>query len=177
MIQGLLTGEETNSIARGKDSHFSIGDRVMQTKNNYSLEWIDPVTGEVNRWVFNGEIGVVKDSDPILGTMVVEFDDGKRVTYTRKTMEDLELAYAVTVHKAQGCEFDTCIIVLGQMSPLLYQRRLLYTAVTRGKKKVILIDSDDCSAHFLKSRNTGKRNTSLGDLLHLTDIKRERGNA
>ncbi|MCR5615863.1 MAG: AAA family ATPase [Saccharofermentans sp.] len=177
MIQELLTGEETNSIARGKDSHFSIGDRVMQTKNNYSLEWIDPVTGEVNRWVFNGEIGVVKDSDPILGTMVVEFDDGKRVTYTRKTMEDLELAYAVTVHKAQGCEFDTCIIVLGQMSPLLYQRRLLYTAVTRGKKKVILIDSDDCSAHFLKSRNTGKRNTSLGDLLHLTDIKRERGNA
>lgn len=177
MIQELLTGEETNSIARGKDSHFSIGDRVMQTKNNYSLEWIDPVTGEVNRWVFNGEIGVVKDADPILGTMVVEFDDGKRVTYTRKTMEDLELAYAVTVHKAQGCEFDTCIIVLGQMSPLLYQRRLLYTAVTRGKKKVILIDSDDCSAHFLKSRNTGKRNTSLGDLLHLTDIKRERGNA
>ena len=177
MIQELLTGEETNSIARGKDSHFSIGDRVMQTKNNYSLEWIDPVTGEVNRWVFNGEIGVVKDADPILGTMAVEFDDGKRVTYTRKTMEDLELAYAVTVHKAQGCEFDTCIIVLGQMSPLLYQRRLLYTAVTRGKKKVILIDSDDCSAHFLKSRNTGKRNTSLGDLLHLTDIKRERGNA
>ena len=173
-IQELLTGEEIKSIARGKDSHFSIGDRVMQTRNNYSLEWLDPVTGEIDRWVFNGEIGEVRDVDPILGTMVVEFDDGKLVTYNRKTMEDVELAYAVTAHKAQGCEFDNCIIVLGQMSPLLYQKRLLYTAVTRGKKKVIIIDSNDCARHFLTSRNTGKRNTSLGDLLRLTDIKRER---
>lgn len=176
MIQQLMTGDETISISRGKDSHFSIGDRVMQTRNNYSLEWLDPVTGETDRWVFNGEIGVVKDVDPIAGTMAVEFDDGKLVTYNRKTMEDVELAYAVTAHKAQGCEFDNCIIVLGQMSPLLYQRRLLYTAVTRGKKKVILIDSDDCFRHFLASRNKGKRQTSLGDLLHLTDIKRESRN-
>ena len=176
MIQELLTGDEALSIARGKDSHFSIGDRVMQTRNNYSLEWLDPVTGETDRWVFNGEIGVVKDVDPIAGTMAVEFDDGKIVNYNRKTMEDVELAYAVTAHKAQGCEFDNCIIVLGQMSPLLYQRRLLYTAVTRGKKKVILIDSNDCSHHFLTSRNKGKRQTSLGDLLHLTDKKRENKN-
>ena len=177
MIQKLLTGDEELRISRGKDSHFSIGDRVMQTRNNYSLEWLDPVTGEIDRWVFNGEIGVVRDADPIAGTLVVEFDDGKLVTYNRKTMEDVELAYAVTAHKAQGCEFDNCIIVLGQMSPLLYQRRLLYTAVTRGKKKVIIIDSNDCMQHFLNSRNKGRRDTSLGDLLRLTDIKRGKTSA
>ena len=177
MIQELLTGDEEKSIARGKDARFRIGDRVMQTRNNYSLEWLDPVTGELDRWVFNGEIGEVKDVDPIAGTMTVEFDDGKLVTYSRKTMEDVELAYAVTAHKAQGCEFDNCIIVLGSMSRLLYQRRLLYTAVTRGKRKVIIIDSCDCMQNFLASRNMGKRKTSLGDLLHLTDLRRENQNA
>ncbi len=171
MMQDLIVEEGTTCVRRGR-LRFAKGDRVMQTKNDYSAEWLDPISGEARKGVFNGEIGKVYSVDPIEGSMTVEFDDGKFVRYKNKTLEEVDLAYAVTVHKAQGCEFDTVIIALGKMNALLYRRRLLYTAVTRGKKKVIIIDSGGCLARFIRSGADDMRNTTLRGLLHITDIKR-----
>ena len=108
----------------------------------------------------------------IEGTMTVVFDDGKAVKYTKKMLEDIELAYAVTVHKSQGCEFEHVIILLGKMNALLYKRNLLYTAVTRGRSKVTIIDSADTLTRFLKGFREEERSTSLKDLLKIVDHKR-----
>ena len=171
MMQDLASDEDVEFLRRGK-LKFTKGDRVMQTKNNYSVEWLDPATGDTRRGVFNGEIGKVFSIDPIEGAMTVEFDDGKFVSYKNKSLDEVDLAYAITVHKAQGCEFDNVIIALGKMNALLHRRRLLYTAVTRGKKKVIIIDSGDTLSKFIRSRAIDVRQTTLRGLLHLTDIKK-----
>ncbi|MCR4689373.1 MAG: AAA family ATPase [Saccharofermentans sp.] len=171
MMQQLITEEGSEYIVKGRN-RFAKGDRVMQTRNNYSVEWLDPETGEERKGVFNGEIGKVFSIDPIEGAMTVEFDDGKFVRYKGKSLDEVDLAYAITVHKAQGCEFDNVIIALGKMNALLYRRRLLYTAVTRSKKKVVIIDSGDALARFIRSGAYDARATTLKGLLHLTDIKK-----
>ena len=87
-------------------------------------------------------------------------------------LEDIELAYAVTVHKSQGCEFEHVVILLGRMNALLYKRNLLYTAVTRGRSKVTIIDSADTLSRFLKGTHIEERSTSLKELLAIVDHKR-----
>lgn len=164
--------EDLPSVKRGSSASFFEGDRVMQTRNDYSAEWLDPLTGETEQGVFNGEMGTVDGVDPIEGTMTVLFDDGKTVKYTKKMLEDIELAYAVTVHKSQGCEFENVIILLGKMNALLYKRNLLYTAVTRGRSKVTVIDSADTLSRFLRGTREEERSTSLKDLLAIIDHKR-----
>ena len=89
-------------------------------------------------------------------------------------MDNIELAYAVTVHKSQGCEFDLVILALGKMSPKLLNRKLLYTAVTRGKKKVVIVDSEGMLQKMLRSTETSRRNTSLSDFLKIIDNKEEK---
>ncbi len=177
MLQDLFISEaggkdELPSVKRGSVASFFEGDRVMQTKNDYSAEWLDPATGKTEQGVFNGEMGTVDSVDPIEGTMTVVFDDGKTVKYTKKMLEDIELAYAVTVHKSQGCEFEHVIILLGRMNALLYKRNLLYTAVTRGRSKVTIVDSADTLARFLNGSRDEERSTSLKDLLAIIDHKR-----
>ena len=177
MLQELFVSEaggkdELPSVKRGSSAAFFEGDRVMQTRNDYSAEWLDPATGETEQGVFNGEMGTVDSVDMIEGTMTVVFDDGKTVKYTKKMLENIELAYAVTVHKSQGCEFEHVIILLGKMNALLYKRNLLYTAVTRGRSKVTIIDSADTLARFLKGFREEERSTSLKDLLKIVDHKR-----
>ena len=164
--------DDLHAVKRGSSTSFFEGDRVMQTRNDYSAEWLDPVTGETEQGVFNGEMGIVESVDPIEGTMTVFFDDGKTVKYTKKMLEDIELAYAVTVHKSQGCEFEHVIILLGRMNALLYKRNLLYTAVTRGRSKVTIIDSADTLSRFLKGTHMEERSTSLKELLAIVDHKR-----
>ena len=177
MLQELFVDEaggadELPSVRRGSSASFFEGDRVMQTRNDYSAEWLDPLTGETEQGVFNGEMGTVDGVDSIEGTMTVLFDDGKTVKYTKKMLEDIELAYAVTVHKSQGCEFEHVVILLGKMNALLYKRNLLYTAVTRGRSKVTIVDSADTLSRFLKGSRIEERSTSLKDLLGITDHKR-----
>ena len=89
-----------------------------------------------------------------------------------KMLEDIELAYAVTVHKSQGCEFEHVIILLGKMNALLYKRNLLYTAITRGRNKVTIIDSNDTLLRFLRAKHGEERQTTLKDLLAIIDHKR-----
>ena len=164
--------EDLPAVKRGASTSFFEGDRVMQTRNDYSAEWLDPLTGETEQGVFNGEMGIVESVDPIEGTMTVFFDDGKTVKYSKKMLEDIELAYAVTVHKSQGCEFEHVVILLGRMNALLYKRNLLYTAVTRGRSKVTIIDSADTLSRFLKGTHIEERSTSLKELLAIVDHKR-----
>ena len=177
MLQELFVSEaggadEFPCVKRGSSVAFFEGDRVMQTRNDYSAEWLDPLTGETEQGVFNGEMGRVDGVDPIEGTMTVFFDDGKTVKYTKKMLEDIELAYAVTVHKSQGCEFEHVIILLGKMNALLYKRNLLYTAVTRGRNRVTIIDSNDTLSRFLRAAHGEERATTLKELLAIVDHKR-----
>ena len=146
----------------------------MQNKNDYSTEWIDPLTGEVQQGIFNGELGIVSDIDPLKNTVSITFDEGKTAQYKGKLLDNIELAYAVTVHKSQGCEFDRVIIALGKMNALLYKRSLLYTAVTRGRMNVTIIEVEGTLRKFLNGPKDDLRDTCLRDLLKTVDFRRNK---
>ncbi|SCW26292.1 exodeoxyribonuclease V alpha subunit [Ruminococcaceae bacterium YRB3002] len=163
------TSEELAELQDTGYGRFLVGDRVMQMKNNYSLEYIDDVLDTEGEGVFNGEIGTVIEVDHESGSVSVRYEDGKIVTYGHDEIDNIELAYAVTVHKSQGCEFNDCIIVLGNINYLLKRRNLLYTAVTRGKSSVTIINVGDNLKGFLNSPVGTLRKTSLKDMLAIVD--------
>lgn len=113
------------------------GDKVMQTKNNYSLEWRSNVDFQTGKGVFNGDMGKIISINKEEDAVTVQFDD-KFVVYDSVDVEELDLAYAITVHKAQGSEFPAVVMPVAKFAPMLMTRDLLYTAVTRGKKLVVL---------------------------------------
>lgn len=168
-VQEASTGKAKITVKVRSDYVLRCGDRIMQIKNNYKIEYYDPETMQTQRGVFNGEIGTVESIDPITGEAVILFDGDRRIRYDRKLLADTDLAYAMTVHKAQGCEFENVIIVLGQMNRLLSNRKLLYTAVTRGKKNVTIINSCGRLEKMVAGTFTEKRNTSLSDLLKIME--------
>ena len=174
MIQALEATEDLKTLKKGASLTLHVGDRVMQNKNDYSTEWIDPASGEVLQGIFNGELGVVSDIDPLKSSVTIAFDEGKCVEYKGKLLDNIELAYAVTVHKSQGCEFDRVIIALGKMNALLYKRSLLYTAVTRGKMNVTIVELEGTLAKFLKGPKDDLRETCLRDLLKTVDYRRNK---
>lgn len=116
---------------------FRVGDKVMQTKNNYELLWIKS-DGSEGAGVYNGDIGIVEHIDKLSKSAIIRYDD-RRVVYDTESLQNVELAYATTVHKSQGNEFDAVIMPMYYGSPRLYYRNLLYTAVTRAKKMLILV--------------------------------------
>ncbi len=174
LIQALEVKDDIKVLKRGQGLILHIGDKVMQNKNDYSTEWIDPVTGEVLQGIFNGELGVISDIDPLKGSVTITFDEGKTAEYKGKLLENIDLAYAVTVHKSQGCEFDRVIIALGKMNALLYKRSLLYTAVTRGKMNVTIVECEDTLGKFLRAPKGDVRETCLRDLLKTVDHRRNK---
>jgi exodeoxyribonuclease V alpha subunit len=125
------------------DRVFREGDRIMQTRNNYSLEWTDSSDGSEGRGVFNGDIGVVREIDESSGVVTVAYDDTKYVSYAVDGLMEIEHAYAITVHKSQGSEFPVVVIPVYAAAPPLMTRNLIYTAVTRGKNVVVLVGSMD----------------------------------
>ena len=171
-IQGIAARIGAESLSVGTSSVYREYDKVMQIKNDYNIQFFDESTNEVSTGVYNGEIGEITKISEINKTIEVVFDDGKKVLYEGKTLEDIDLAYAMTVHKAQGCEFDTVVIALGKMSYHLLNRKLLYTAVTRGKKKVIIINFNNALKRMIKSVDVNKRQTSLTDFVQIIDKKR-----
>ena len=173
MLQALEVKDDLKTMKRGQIT-LHVGDKVMQNKNDYSTEWIDPATGEVLQGIFNGELGVVSDIDPLKSTVTITFDEGKTAEYKGKLLDNIELAYAVTVHKSQGCEFDRVIIALGKMNALLYKRSLLYTAVTRGRMNVTIVECEGTLAKFLKAPKGDERRTCLNDLLKTIDYRRNK---
>ena len=174
LIQALEVKDDIKVLKRGQSLVLHIGDKVMQNKNDYSTEWIDPVTGEVLQGIFNGELGVISDIDPLNGSVTITFDEGKTAEYKGKLLDNIDLAYAVTVHKSQGCEFDRVIIALGKMNALLYKRSLLYTAVTRGTMNVTIVECEGTLGKFLRAPKGDTRETCLRDLLKTVDYRRNK---
>ena len=141
---------------------FRTGDRVMQIRNNYDLEWESIGSpGVTGTGVFNGEMGVITDMDIPGRELTVVFDDDRQVIYDFDLLNQLELCYAVTVHKSQGSEFDYCIIPLLAVPPVLCTRNILYTAVTRAKKMVIIVGDPGYIGRMIANNNEEQRYTFL----------------
>jgi len=124
------------------DRVFRERDKVMQIKNNYQLGWCRQRDFSDGQGVFNGDVGFIESIDKESGTMLVIFDEDRYVTYDFSQLDELELAYAVTVHKSQGSEFPIVVMPVSWFPPVLATRNLLYTAVTRGKRVVVLVGSE-----------------------------------
>lgn len=179
MRKGLLGVERLNTILQQYlnppdkskeekqygDKLFRVGDKVMQIKNNYQLEWeiatkyglvVDKGIG-----VFNGDIGRITSINSYTETVEVEYEEKKKVNYPFQLLDELELAYAITIHKSQGSEYPAVVIPLLQGPRQLYHRNLIYTAVTRAKKCVTLVGSDVTFQEMIRNANEQNRYTSL----------------
>lgn len=179
MRKGLLGVERLNGILQrylnppeqGKrekehgEMLFREGDKVMQTKNNYQLEWeirsrfglcIDKGMG-----IFNGDTGIIREINEFAETMTVEFDEGRMVDYSFKNLDELELAYAITIHKSQGSEYPAVVIPLLSGPSMLMNRNLLYTAVTRARKCVTLVGNDVTFNEMIGNTSQQKRYSGL----------------
>ena len=146
---------------------FREGDKVMQIKNNYQLEWEVTtkfgLTVDKGMGVFNGDMGVITEINQYTETIEVEFDEARKVKYGFDMTEELELAYAITVHKSQGSEYPAVVIPLLPGPRLLYNRNLLYTAVTRAKKCLTIVGSDTVFQEMIQNKNEQARYTSLSE--------------
>lgn len=139
---------------------FREGDRVMQLRNNYQAEWRDATTLMTGEGIFNGDMGTIESIDEYAKTMTVYMDD-KFVIYEGEMLEEIDLAYAITVHKSQGSEFPAVIIPMWAFPPMLMTRNLLYTAVTRGKKLVIIDGSERRLQWMINNNRIDERYTGL----------------
>lgn len=183
MRKGLLGVERLNTILqmylnppsdRKKEKEHGVivfreGDKVMQIKNNYQLEWeirskyglcIDKGTG-----VFNGDTGIIEEINDFAETITVNFDEGRMVEYSYKLLDELELAYAVTIHKSQGSEYPAVVIPLLSGPRMLMNRNLLYTAVTRAKKCVTIVGDDTTFEQMIENNSQQRRYSGLKDRL------------
>ena len=156
--------------ASKKEAHlgntlFREGDKVMQTKNNYQLEWeivsrygipIDKGVG-----IFNGDMGVIREINDAVQTVLVEFEEQRRVTYSFSQMEEVELAYAITIHKSQGSEYPAVVMPLLGGPRMLFNRNLFYTGVTRAKDCVTILGSSRIVEEMIANESESKRFTSL----------------
>ena len=168
ILQKYLNPEEPKKAQREINGRlFREGDKVMQIKNNYQIEWevstkfgltVDKGTG-----VFNGDMGVITEINENTETIEVEFDESRKVKYGFDMTEELELAYAITVHKSQGSEYPAVIIPLLPGPKLLYNRNLLYTAVTRAKKCLTIVGSEAVFQEMIQNKNEQARYTSLAE--------------
>ena len=144
---------------------FREGDKVMQTKNNYQLEWEIvskygiPVDHGVG--IFNGDMGILKEIDEYGQTVMIEFDEQRRVSYAFAQLEEVELAYAITIHKSQGSEYPAVIMPLLGGPRMLFNRNLLYTGVTRARSCVTILGSRQVVQDMIANESEARRYTSL----------------
>ena len=150
---------------------FRVGDKVMQIKNNYDIIW-SREDGE-GTGVFNGDIGIITDIDKISASVKILFDDDKLALYSFDGLNEIEHAYAMTVHKSQGNEFNAVVMPVFSVVPNLCYRNLLYTAVTRAKQIMVLVGSEDIVSIMTQNNSKTKRYSALKDFL-LTEYKDEK---
>ena len=187
MLKGLLGVERLNQIlqrylnppdASKKEKEigqglFREGDKVMQVRNNYQLEW--EIRGrygipiEKGVGVFNGDTGIIKTINEFAETAEVEFEDGRWAEYSFKQLDELELAYAVTIHKSQGSEYPAVIIPLLSGPRMLMNRNLLYTAVTRARKCVTVVGSEETFRDMIRNEKQQRRYSSLDQRIQETE--------
>ena len=142
---------------------FRVGDKVMQTKNNYQLLW--KKDGEEGSGIFNGDIGIITSVDDLDSTVTIEFDDERVAVYPFSNLIEVEHAYAITVHKSQGNEFDAVIMPVFSVPSKLCYRNLLYTAVTRAKKMMILVGDEEIVRLMTENNSKTKRYSALKEFL------------
>ena len=158
--QALNPPHETKGERAFGEYTFRRGDRVMQVKNNYDLLWREPLTGQAGAGVFNGDIGVITEVAPRGELITVNFE-GREVEYTPDLLGELEPAYAVTVHKAQGSEYRAVILAAVDGAPMLLTRGVLYTAVTRARNLFIIVGDENVVARMVENDRQTRRYSGL----------------
>ena len=147
---------------------YHVGDKIMQIVNNYEMSYIkheNNGTTQEGTGIYNGDIGYITNIEPNSHQVTVKFDDGKICKYEKTDLYQITLAYAITIHKSQGSEFDCVVIPLVPGAPIIITRNLLYTAITRAKKTVVLVGSKQILARMIHNNYTAKRFTLLKDFL------------
>ena len=172
-LQEILNPKEDSKKEKSSlGTIFRNGDRVMQIKNNYDIFWerwsvpesgkeTEELTYEQGTGVFNGEIGRIIKINELEKTVKIKFDDDKICEYEFSELDQLEHSYSITIHKAQGSEFDVVIMAIPQSSPILLTRNLLYTGLTRAKKLLIVVSNQNIIEYMIKNVDSKKRNTGL----------------
>ena len=146
---------------------YRAGDKVMQTRNDYQIQWkkqLEDDSTEKGTGIFNGDIGIILSVNSILKTAVINFE-GRVAVYSLPMLDNIELAYAVTVHKSQGSEFDVVILTAFGGYDKLYYRNLLYTAVTRARKLLIIVGSSKRVDFMISNDRRTLRYTALKNML------------
>ena len=141
------------------DVTFRMGDRVMQTRNNYDVIW-EKDDGTAGSGIFNGDVGVIQDIDPSGELIVIRFDD-RTATYTADMLAQLDMAYAITVHKSQGSEYPAVILTAAPAAPTLMVRGVLYTAITRARRLLILVGDDAVPGEMAANDRQQRRYSGL----------------
>ena len=171
LLQNALNPERpgVDSILHG-EIEFRVGDKVIQTKNDYQITFTRKAAfgTEEGAGVFNGDVGYVEHIDPAEHLMTVCFDEERLVTYQKQQLDALELAYCLTVHKSQGCEFPVVVMPVVGGPPMLMARNLLYTALTRARQLVVLVGREDAIAQMVQNNHVVKRYTTLRARLEAT---------
>ena len=130
----------TKDERKSRSMIMRVGDRVMQTKNNYDVVW-EKDDGTAGTGIFNGDVGIIEDIDPSGELITIRFDE-RTAVYTADLLSQLDMAYAITVHKAQGSEYKAVVLVSAPAAPSLMVRGVLYTAITRAREMLILVGDD-----------------------------------
>lgn len=156
---------------------FREGDKVMQMKNNYQIKWqirgYNHMMIEEGEGVFNGDCGIITEIDNFNKEMTVRFDDEKYVTYPQGNLDELELAYAITIHKSQGSEYPAVVLPLLSGPRPLMNRNILYTAVTRGRKCVTIVGSRETVQEMIRNKSEQMRYSSLRDRIRELELTEE----
>lgn len=162
VLRDALLPERGREVAVG-DTRFAAGDKVMHVVNNYDIEWSRGT--EKGTGVFNGDMGTVLEALPDSGEIIVEFEDGRTVTYSGEDKFQLMLAYAITVHKSQGSEYEGVVIPLVGGNYMIMTRNLLYTAVTRAKRLAVIVGTEETVSRTVRNNFIRKRWSMLGDFI------------
>lgn len=161
-LQGILNPPEAHKAEKTIGTVvFREGDKIMQIRNNYQLKWEDAVSREIGEGVYNGDIGHIKAINAEQKRFRVHFTDDKIVNYDFDQLDDLTHAYAMTVHKSQGSEFPVVVMPMVSGPPMFLNRKLLYTAVTRAKKMLVLLGPQNNFFRMIKSGSVDERKTAL----------------
>jgi exodeoxyribonuclease V alpha subunit len=170
LLQNVLNPKAENKAEHvTREKVFRVGDKVMQIKNNYEIEWARGT--QKGTGIFNGDIGEILSIRPSDKLMEIQFDD-RTVSYEFSMLEELELAYAITVHKSQGSEYPVVIIPMYSAAPMLLTRNLFYTAVTRAQKMVILVGKTEVVSAMVENDRHMLRYTGLR--MRLEALKHDR---
>lgn len=171
LLQTALNPERPglDSLLHG-DTEFRVGDKVIQTRNDYQLTFTRTTASgtEEGAGVFNGDVGYIETVDPDEHLLTVSFDDDRLAVYQKQQLDSLELAYCLTVHKSQGCEFPVVVMPVVGGPPMLMARNLLYTALTRARQLVVLVGREEVIAQMVENNHVVKRYTTLKTRLEAT---------